>query len=100
MYQSYYYYRKIYDEKEIAMEIYTYSVLVPEQHINHFFNLFKKAEENGILFDLELKDNNIIFKQEDQPEADIEHILYSSGTFEEDELDAFEIYDYEVKKVE
>ena len=82
------------------MEIYTYSVLVPEQHINHFFKLFKKAEENGILFDLELNNNKIIFKQEDHPEADIEHILYSSGIFEEDELDAFEIYDYEVKKVE
>lgn len=83
------------------MEIYTYSVLIPEQHINHFFKLFKKAEENGILFDLELNDDNlIIFKQENQPEADIEHILYSSGIFEEDELDAFEIYDCEVKKVE
>lgn len=83
------------------MEIYTYSVLVPEQHINHFFKLFKKAEENGIIFDLELNyDNLIIFKQEDQPEADIEHILYSSGIFEEDELDAFEIYDFDIKKVE
>ena len=70
------------------MEIYTYSVLVPEQHINHFFKLFKKAEENGIIFDLELNDDNlIIFKQEDQREADIEHILYSSGIFEEDELE-------------
>lgn len=83
------------------MEIYTYSVLVPEQHINHFFKLFKKAEENGIIFDLELNDDNlIIFKQENQPEADIEHILYAFDIWDEDELDAFEIYDFDIKKVE
>ena len=83
------------------MEIYTYSVLVPEQHINHFFKLFKKAEENGIIFDLELNDDNlIIFKQENQPEADIEHILYAFDIWDEDELDAFEIYDFYIKKVE
>ena len=83
------------------MEIYTYSVLVPEQHINHFFKLFKKAEENEIIFDLELNDDNlIIFKQENQPEADIEHILYAFDIWDEDELDAFEIYDFDIKKVE
>ena len=83
------------------MDSYTYEVTVPERLVNHFFKLFKKAEDNDIIFDLELSDDNlIIFKQENQQEADIEHILYAFDIWQEDELDAFEVYDYEVKKVE